>query len=245
MEIEYFVRAKDWKKYFDMWLVEMKAWLADLGVSEKHLHYVDIPDGARAHYSKKTIDIEYDFPFGQKELYGLAYRTDFDLKNHAEQSGVDLSYTDPDSGEKFIPHVIEPSFGVERSVLVALLEAYQEEEAPTAKKGKTETRVVLKFPKLLAPIKVAVLPLSKKDNLTELAQKIYRDLLTHFVCEYDDTQSIGRRYRRQDEIGTPYCVTVDFESLSDRKVTVRDRDTMRQERVEIEGVREYLREKLK
>jgi glycyl-tRNA synthetase len=244
MEIEYFIRAEDWKKYFDMWLSEMRAWLTDLGINKKHVHDVEIPDGERAHYSKKTVDIEYNFPFGQKELYGLAYRTDFDLKNHLEKSGADLQYTDPDSGEKFIPHVIEPTWGVDRSVLAALLESYHEEEAPTAESSKTETRAVLKFPKWLAPVKVAVLPLSKKEELSELARKIYRGLLPSFACEYDATQSIGKRYRRQDEIGTPYCLTVDFESLNDNQATVRDRDTMKQERIAIEEVGEYLREKL-
>ena len=145
MEIEYFIKESDWEKYFDHWLNEMRNWLKDLGV--KKWHEKEIPDGERAHYSKRTIDIEYDFPFGKKELYGLAYRTDFDLKNHSEKSGEDLRYTDPETGEKFLPHVIEPTWGVDRSVLAALLEAYSEEEAPTAEKGESEARVVLKFPK--------------------------------------------------------------------------------------------------
>lgn len=245
MEIEYFIREADWKKTFDHWLGEMKQWLADLGVSPEKLHYEDIPDGERAHYSKRTVDIEYDFPFGKKELYGLAYRTDFDLKNHMDKSGEDLRYTDPETGEKFLPHVIEPTWGVDRSVLVALLEAYSEEEAPTTEKGETEGRVVLKFPKWLAPVKVAVLPLSKKENLSNAAKEIYKNLAKDFVCEYDETQSIGKRYRRQDEIGTPYCVTVDFESLEDKAVTVRDRDTMKQERIAISELNEYLKNKLK
>lgn len=245
MEIEYFIREADWEKTFDHWLGEMKQWLADLGVSSEKLHYDDIPDGERAHYSKRTVDIEYDFPFGKKELYGLAYRTDFDLKSHMDKSGEDLRYTDPETGEKFLPHVIEPTWGVDRSVLVALLEAYSEEEAPTTEKGETEGRVVLKFPKWLAPVKVAVLPLSKKENLSDAAKEIYKNLAKDFVCEYDETQSIGKRYRRQDEIGTPYCVTVDFESLEDKAVTVRDRDTMKQERIAISGLNEYLKNKLK
>ncbi|MDE2001323.1 MAG: glycine--tRNA ligase [Patescibacteria group bacterium] len=244
MEIEYFIAEKDWKAYFEHWLDEMKRWLKDLGIAEEKLHYDDIPEGERAHYSQRTVDIEYDFPFGKKELYGLAYRTDFDLKNHMEKSGEDLRYTDPESGEEFLPHVIEPTWGVDRSVLAALVEAYHEEEAPTAEKGETEARVVLKFPKWLAPVKVAILPLSKKENLSSFAKEIHRDLVQEFVCEYDETQSIGKRYRRQDEIGTPYCVTVDFESLEDKAVTVRDRDTMQQERIAIAELKAYLREKL-
>lgn len=242
MEIEYFVKAGEWEKHFDHWLMEMRNWLKDLGV--KKWHEAEIPEGERAHYSKRTIDIEYDFPFGKKELYGLAYRTDFDLKNHMEKSGEDLRYTDPETNEKFLPHVIEPTWGVDRSVLVAMLEAYHEEEAPTAEEGETETRVVMKFPKWLSPVKVAVLPLSKKENLSNRAKEIYEDLIKDFTCEYDETQSIGKRYRRQDEIGTPYCVTVDFESLEDNAVTVRDRDTMKQERIKVSDLKDYLKEKL-
>lgn len=257
MEIEYFIpeptKDKDWERYFDIWLDEMKKWLKHLGVSEKHLHYYDIPDGERAHYSKRTVDIEYDYPFGRKELYGLAYRTDFDLKNHMDKSGEDLRYADPETGEKYLPHVIEPTWGVDRSVLVAMLEAYHEEKAPTARstssgqaeKGEEEIRAVLRFPKWLAPIKVAVLPLSKKDNLSKLSKEIYENLAKDFICEYDETQSIGKRYRRQDEIGTPYCVTADFDSLEDKAATVRDRDTMKQERVKISELKNYLNEKLK
>ncbi len=243
MEIEYFIKESDWEKYFDHWLGEMRNWLKDLGV--KKWHEEEIPDGERAHYSKRTIDIEYDFPFGKKELYGLAYRTDFDLKNHSEKSGEDLRYTNPESGEKFLPHVIEPTWGVDRSVLVALLEAYSEEEAPTAEEGESEARVVLRFPKWLAPVKVAVLPLSKKENLSNKAKEIYQNLAKDFVCEYDETQSIGKRYRRQDEIGTPFCVTVDFDSLEDNAVTIRDRDTMEQERIAISELNGYLKNKLK
>lgn len=240
MEIEYFVKENEWEKYFEHWLSEMRKWLRDLGVDSKKIHEKEIPKEDRAHYSKRTVDIEYEYPFGRKELYGLAYRGDFDLKNHMEKSNEDLRYTDPETGEKFLPHVIEPTWGVDRSVLVALLEAYKEEAAPDAD-GKEELRIVLKFPKWLAPVKVAVLPLSKKENLSSKAKEIYADLLQDFVCEYDETQSIGKRYRRQDEIGTPYCVTVDFESLEDNAVTVRDRDTMKQERVKITELKKYLK----
>ncbi|MDP3901446.1 MAG: glycine--tRNA ligase [bacterium] len=244
MEIEYFVKESDWEDYFHMWQDQMISWLTHLGVNLKNVHFEEISEEKRAHYSSRTIDIEYDFPFGQSELYGLAYRGDFDLKTHMEHSGKDLSYTDPDSGQKIIPHVIEPSFGVDRSLLVALLEAYHEEDAPTADKDEAAQRIVLKFPKWSAPIKVAVLPLSKKEELTEVAKSLYEKLTKQFACEYDETQSIGRRYRRQDEIGTPYCVTIDFDSLTDKAVTVRDRDTMKQERVAINKLENYLAEKL-
>ncbi len=243
MEIEYFIREKDWKKSFDYWYDEMYDWMKMIGLDKKHLHDLEVPEKERAHYSKRTIDIEYDFPFGVGELYGLAYRTDFDLGNHTKASGQNLEYMDPETGEKFIPHVIEPTFGVDRSVLAVLCESYSEEEAPTAEKGETETRVILKFPKWLSPIKVAILPLSKKEELAKIARPLYEDLVKHFVCEYDETQSIGKRYRRQDEIGTPYCVTVDFETLEDKAVTVRDRDTMKQERIKIEELTNYLKNK--
>ncbi len=255
MEFEYFIDPKDWEKTFEYWLGEMKRWLSDLGVKSEHLHFVEVSKEDRAHYSQRTVDIEYDYPFGQKELYGLAYRGDFDLSSHAKASKEDLAYTDPeDQKNKFIPHVIEPSFGLNRSLLVALLEAYHEEEAPTAKKAasakasateeETETRVVMKFPKWLAPVKVAILPLSKKDELAVIAKPLYAHLAKQFVCEYDETQSIGKRYRRQDEIGTPFCVTVDFDSINDNAVTVRDRDTMKQERVLIAELDRYLAAKL-
>lgn len=254
MEIEYFVKESEWERHFENWLNEMKAWLKHLGVSEKNLHYAEIPDGERAHYSKRTVDVEYEYPFGRKELYGLAYRGNFDLTQHEKFSGQDLRYTDPNPPaggppEKFLPHVIEPTWGVDRSVLVAMLEAYNEEKVES-KKVKSEdgdeedTRVVMKFPKWLAPVKVAILPLSKKEELAKVAKPLYEELAKQFVCEYDETQSIGKRYRRQDEIGTPYCVTVDFDSLEDKAVTVRDRDSMEQERIKISELTEYLEKKL-
>ncbi len=245
MEFEYFVHPSEWEKHFEYWLLEMKAWLKFLGVADDKLVFHEIEDGERAHYSKRTVDIEYHYPFGQKELYGLAYRTDFDLKNHMEKSGKDLRYTDPMTQEKYLPHVIEPTFGIDRSVLVTLLEAYFEEEAPTTEEGESATRVVLKLPKVLAPFKVAVLPLSKKEELSSVALKLADDLRTHFACDYDETQSIGKRYRRQDEIGTPYCVTVDFDSLEDKAVTVRDRDTMEQTRIPIADLANELEARLK
>lgn len=239
MEFEFFIHPSEWEKWFEYWLDEMKAWLKFLGVNDDELFFHEIPDGERAHYSKRTVDIEYQYPFGLKELYGLAYRTDFDLKLHMEASGKDLRYTDPKTNEKYLPHVIEPTFGVDRSVLVTLLSAYAEEEVPTAEEGESATRVVLKLPKELAPFKVAVLPLSKKDELTGKSQQVYEMLLREWICDYDETQSIGKRYRRQDEIGTPFCVTVDFDSLNDNAVTIRERDSMKQERVKIEALVEH------
>ncbi len=244
MEFEYFIHPDEWEKHFEYWLGEMKAWLAFCGVSEKNLVFHDIEDGERAHYSKRTVDIEYQYPFGQKELYGLAYRTDYDLKRHMDFSGADLQYLDPVTNQKYVPHVIEPSFGLDRTALVVLLEAYREEEVPTSKEGETATRTVLKLPIALAPYKVAVLPLSKKPELSDVAQKIAADLRTRWSCDYDETQSIGRRYRRQDEIGTPFCITVDFDSLNDQSVTVRDRDTLKQERIAITELNSYLTEKI-
>lgn len=244
MEIEYFIQEKDWKKYFDMWLREMEEWVKFLGVKKSEYVIHEIPKKDLAHYSKRTVDIEYKYPFGTKELYGLAYRTDFDLKSHANVSGEDLSYEDPKTGKKYIPHVIEPTWGVDRSVLVTLLSAYTEEQAPTSEEGKTETRTVLKIPKEIAPYQVVVLPLSKRAELSKLAKKVADDVRKHFVVEYDETQSIGKRYRRQDEIGTPYAVTVDFDSLKDKAVTVRDRDTMKQDRIAIAELVDYLKEKL-
>ncbi len=242
MELEYFVKESEWEQHFDAWLNVMKQWLASLGVDEKKLYFHDLQGNDLAHYSKKTIDIEYEYPFGRKELYGLAYRTDYDLKKHVEHSGEDMHYTDPETGEKILPHVVEPSMGFDRTFLVTLLSAYTEEEVPTAKEGETEKRIVMKFPKHLAPIQVAVLPLSKKEALAEPASALAQTLRQSFVVEYDHTQSIGKRYRRQDEIGTPYCVTFDFDSLEDQKVTIRDRDTMKQERIAIADVPSYLHE---
>lgn len=247
MEIEYFIappkKKKDWERYFEYWLAEMHRFLEAVGVDMSRVKDVEVPKEERAHYSERTVDIEFEYPFGQKELYGLAYRTDYDLRSHMKMSGKDLSYTDPETGEKFIPHVIEPSMGVERTVLAVLCSVYAEEEAPAAD-GGTQMRTVMKFPKEIAPVQVAVLPLSDKPELVAVAKKVWDQLRSRFVVEYDETQSIGRRYRRQDEIGTPYAVTVDFESLEDNAVTVRDRDTMKQERIELGKLTTYLTEKL-
>lgn len=236
MEFEYFVQENEWKKMFEYWQNEIREWLKELGVNPKHIHEVEIPDGERAHYSKRTIDFEYDYPFGQKELYGLAYRTDFDLRNHFKEA----PYRDPDTGEEFWPHVIEPTFGLDRSVLVTLLEAYYEEK----------DRVVLKLPARLSPYKAAVFPLlANKPELVKKARSVYQLLKLptsnfSFPIIWDDRGNIGKRYYSQDEIGTPFCITIDFESLEKDDVTVRDRDTMEQKRVGIENLAEYLKAKI-
>lgn len=246
MEVEYFIEPKGWEKYFESWLDTMRKWCEFLGLKKEDVVEVEISDKDRAFYSKRTVDFEFKFPFGQKELYGLAYRTDYDLSRHQKVSGQDLSYTDPMTREKFLPHVIEPSLGVDRSVLAVLLSAYTEIDGgrSTTTKAIKDVEVVLRLPYQLAPVKVAVLPLSKKEDLSKVSQDILLNLKKHFVCIYDETASIGKRYRRQDEIGTPYCVTVDFDSLEDKKVTVRDRDTMEQERIAIDDLETYFREKL-
>ncbi len=228
MEIEYFINEEYWKKTFEEWRKEILNWITDdLGLEKNNIHELDVPDGERAHYSKKTIDFEYDFPFGRDELYGLAYRTDFDLKNHFKEA----PYEDPETKEKFYPHVIEPTWGVDRSVLAVLCDAYKEEKDP-AKDGAS--RVVLKLPFKLAPYKAAVFPLLKnKPELVEKAKEIYNTLRKEFNVAFDDRGNIGKRYYSQDEIGTPYCITVDFDSLENNDVTVRDRDTMKQERIKI------------
>ena len=244
MEFEYFVRPEEWERHFEFWLGEMKKWMKAIGLRDEDLRFREVPEGERAHYSKRTVDVEYNFPFGVKELQAIAYRSDFDLRNHAEKSGADMSYADPKTGERFIPHAIEPTFGIDRAALAVICSAYREEEARTAS-GETELRTVLRLPKDLAPFKAAVLPLSAKEELSSIAREVASELRQHFAVDYDETQSIGKRYRRQDEIGTPYCVTVDFDTINDRAVTVRDRDTMRQERVNISELMGYLEKKLK
>ena len=233
-----------WGKWFEYWQNEMREWITkDLGIDPKKVHEVEISKEERAHYSKRTVDFEYEYPFGQKELYGLAYRADFDLKNHEKFSGQNLKYRDPETGEEFWPHVIEPTFGLDRSVLATLLDAYHEDE----------DRVVLKLPLKLAPYKAAVFPLlANKPELVKKAKEIYDDLRKHFTIAWDDRGNIGKRYYSQDEIGTPFCVTVDFDTLDGSTdspqgkdtVTVRARDTAKQERVKINKLNEYLSEKL-
>ena len=240
MEIEYFIKEKEWKKYFEEWKGEMEKWFLGLGINKKNIRWRAHSKDELAHYSKRTEDIEYNFPFnGFKELYGLAYRGDFDLRTHSEKSGKDLKYIDLETNEKFYPHVIEPSFGLERTMLAVLSEAYHEEEVKGVK------RVVMRFIPQLAPIKVAVFPLlANKPELIKKARKIYESLKPHFFTTWDDRGNIGKRYYAQDEIGTPFCVTVDFDSLEKNDVTVRDRDTMKQERIKISELANYLKEKL-
>ena len=237
MEFEYFIPENEWEKHFDYWMTEMEKWLDTAGIDRSRTRIRQHSEDELSHYSKKTADIEFETPFGWKELYGLAYRTDFDLKNHMEKSGVDLTYMDPHTNEKFIPHVIEPTFGLSRSVLMVLLSAYHEEEVDG------ETRVVMKFKKNMAPFQIAVLPLVNKLN--DAATEVWEQLRTAYSTDFDSSGSIGKRYRRHDEIGTPYCVTVDYETIEkDQAVTVRDRDTMEQERVKISELTQFLKDKL-
>ena len=246
MEFEYFIEVDEWEKWFNYWLEQQQEWLKDMGFDEKKLQVREHTQDELSHYSKKTVDIEYETPFGWKELFGLAYRTDFDLKNHMEHSGQDLQYTDPDSGEKYIPHVIEPTFGLSRLTLMILLEAYTEEELENG-----DVRTVMKFDKRIAPIDIAILPLSKKEHLIAKAKEVHQLLLdgTNLVTDFDVTGSIGKRYRRQDEIGTPLCITVDFGTLGEDveqgepdTVTIRDRDTLEQKRVKVADLRSTIAE---
>ncbi len=246
MEIEYFVKPDEAPAVFDVWLGEMKQWCENvLKLAPSNVEYVEISEEERAFYSARTIDVEYKYPFGQKELYGLANRTDYDLSRHQEFSKEDLRYMDPDTNERFIPYVIEPTWGLDRTVLAVMLEHLDIDEASTAE-GDTEPRMVLRLPPTLAPVKAAILPLQKKENLTALAGPIAEDLRAHGIATEEDTSaSIGKRYRRQDEIGTPWCITVDPESVDDKSVTIRDRDTMEQERILISDVRQWIQERLK
>jgi glycyl-tRNA synthetase len=244
MEMEFFVKPGTDEQWHDYWVKERMRWYADLGIREENLRLREHEADELSHYAKRTFDVEYDFPgMGWSELEGIANRTDYDLKAHAAHSGQDLSYFDPDTGERYIPYVIEPAVGVERPTFAFLIDAYTEEEAPTAS-GKMERRTVLRLDTRLAPYKVAVLPLSKHADLTPVAEKLAAELRVRFMCDFDVTASIGKRYRRQDEVGTPFCVTVDFDTLTDNQVTVRDRDSMEQERIPIEGVADYLTKRL-
>ena len=243
MEMEFFVKPGTDDEWLDYWTKERMRWYSDLGIEETKLRLRQHDPDELSHYAKNTYDVEYEFPgMGWSELEGIANRTDYDLKAHAQHSGQDLSYFDPETEERYVPYVIEPAAGVERPTLAFLIDAYAEEEAMSAQ-GKMEKRTVLKLDKRLAPIKVAVLPLSKHADLVPVADKVAAEVRPHFATDIDITQAIGRRYRRQDEIGTPYCVTVDFDTLNDEQVTVRDRDSMEQERIPINGLVEYLRKR--
>ena len=236
MEIEYFVEPGTDEQVHEQWIEDCLAWYTDLGVSKDRLRVRPHDADELSHYSKATYDIEYLFPWGWGEIQGIANRTDFDLKAHSERSGHSLTYFDQAENKRFTPYVVEPAAGVDRAVMTFLVDAYTEEEAPTAS-GGTQKRVVLKLHPAIAPVKVSVLPLSRNERLVPLAREVYdtvrRSGAVDGFVQYDDAQSIGRRYRRQDEIGTPLCITVDFDSLDDNAVTIRDRDTMEQARIPI------------
>lgn len=239
MEVEYFCKAEDGLRLTDEWLETRLKFYEEIGIPREHLHILDVPDDERAHYSKKTYDIEYDFPFGQQELEGVAYRTDYDIGKHQQHSGRPLEYFDEQTKEKFIPHVVEPSAGCDRTVLALICEAYDEEDL-TKDGGKPDSRVVMRFDPKMAPIKAAVLPLLKnKPELVAKAKEVKQLLQAHMNIFYDEAAAIGRRYRRQDEIGTPYCIAIDFETLGEEgeelkdTVTVRERDSMEQQRLPI------------
>ena len=246
MEIEYFTPPAEADEHFRAWVEECWNWFVDLGIKEENLRRFDVPEDERAHYSAGTIDFEYRFGFQGSEwgeLMGVANRTDFDLSSHTEASGTKMQYFDQAANERYTPYVIEPSFGLTRSMMAFLVDAYREDEAPNAK-GGVDKRTVLGLDPRLAPVKAAVLPLSKSEDLVPRAEKLAESLRRHWNVEMDVTQAIGRRYRRQDEVGTPFCLTVDFETAEDQAVTIRERDTMAQERVALDQVESYLAARL-
>ena len=246
MEMEFFVVPGTDEEWHEFWLQERWNWYVDLGLNPENMRFFEHPQEKLSHYSKRTVDIEYRFRFAGSEfaeLEGIANRTDFDLRSHGEHSGTDLSYYDQEKEERWIPYVIEPAAGLTRAVLAFLLDAYDEDEAPNAK-GGVDKRTVLRLDPRLAPVKVAVLPLSRNENLSPKAKELAATLRRHWNIEFDDAGAIGRRYRRQDEIGTPFCVTVDFETLDDNAVTVRERDSMAQERISLDALVPWLAQRL-
>ncbi len=243
MEMQFFVKPGTDDEWFEYWRGERMKWFEGLGMEKDRLRWHRHEKDKLAHYAKDAYDIEYNFPFGWGEIEGIHNRTDFDLSRHEQFSGKSLKYFDEDAKEKFIPFIIETSAGASRSLMAFLVNAYREEEAPTAE-GTSETRVVMKLHPKLAPIKVAVFPLVNRDGMPEVARKIEEDLRAHHQAFYDDSGAVGRRYRRQDEIGTPFCVTVDSQTLQDQTVTVRERDSMVQERVASQKVLSYLNDKI-
>jgi glycyl-tRNA synthetase len=246
-EIEYFVEPGQDEKLFEIWLGKWEKFFLDLGLQKKNLRRFEHPKESLAHYSKRTVDIEYKFPFGWSELAGVANRTDYDLKRHSQFSGQDLRYYDEEKKKKYFPYVIEPTMGLERAILAILCDAYQEIKGGRTKTTKPtkEVEILLKLDKKIAPIKVAVLPLVRnKPELVKKAKEVYQMLKPHFTCQYDELGSIGRRYRRQDEIATIFCLTCDFQTLEDDTLTIRNRDTMEQERIKISDLIKVLREKL-
>ena len=250
MEIEYFVKPGTDQEWLNAWVEERLSWYVKYGIRRENLRLRRHGEDELAHYATDCYDIEYHFPWGWAELEGIANRTDFDLRSHGEASGQDLTYFDDETKERYYPYVIEPSGGVDRAALAFFIDAYDEEPYPSAgsgpapSTGKQDTRVVLHFHRHIVPVKVAVLPLSRNEKLVPTAREVHALVRPHFASQFDDAQSIGRRYRRQDEIGTPYCVTVDFQSLEDRAVTIRDRDTMGQIRVPIADLVHVLKDKL-
>jgi len=246
MELEYFVKPGTDEEWFEYWLEARLDWYLKLGIKREHLRQREHAKEELSHYSRRTVDLNYLFPMGWSELEGIANRGDFDLTQHAKSSGKDLSYFEEETKDHITPYIIEPSAGVDRSVLAFLCDAYDEEPDPSAGsgQGKNDTRVVMRFHSSLAPFKAAILPLSRREPLVELAKSVYAMLRQYWRLTYDDAQSVGRRYRRQDEIGTPFCVTVDFQSLEDNQVTVRDRDSMNQIRVPIAELQKTLTAKL-
>ena len=246
MEMEFFVKPGEDEEWHQYWIDERTNWYVDLGISRDNLRLYEHPQEKLSHYSKRTVDLEYRFNFTGSEwgeLEGVANRTDFDLGTHSKHSGQELTYFDQATGERYTPYVIEPAAGLGRSLMTFLVEAYTEDEAPNAK-GGVDKRTVLRLDPRLAPMKVAVLPLSRNADLTPKAKDLAAALRKHWMVDFDDAGAIGRRYRRQDEIGTPYCVTVDFDTLEDHAVTIRDRDTMSQERVALDQVEGYLAQRL-
>ena len=246
MEMQFFVHPKEADKWLDFWMKERLQWYVSYGIKKENLRLREQKKDELAHYSKRAADIEYKFPFGWKEVEGIHNRGDWDLKNHEKHSGKKLSYRDEETGRDFIPHIIETSAGADRSALTFLVDAYEEISGgrTVTTQSIKESEVILKLNKKLSPVKVAVFPLSKKEELSQKTKKVFNLLKVRFESQYDETGSIGKRYRRQDEIGTPYCITVDFETLKDNAVTVRDRDTMKQNRIKIEELEKYLSERL-
>lgn len=242
-ELEYFVKSKEAEKWLNFWKKERFNWFLKLGIKKENLHLKKHQKGELAHYAKEAWDIEYHFPFGFKEIEGIANRTDFDLKNHSKCSGEDLRYFDEIKRKKYFPYIIEPSLGIERAFLAILTDAFSEDKAPD-EHGTLQKRTVLRLAPALSPVKIAVFPLLKKKELIKIAKEIFNQIKEDFSAQYDEIGSVGRRYRRQDEIGTPFCVTVDFETLKDKAVTVRNRDTLKQDRIKIKDLDKYLKEML-
>jgi glycyl-tRNA synthetase len=247
MEMQWFCHPKEASKFFDYWKEQRINWYLNLGLKKENLRAVEIPEEERAHYARRQVDIEYHFPFGWQEIEGIHNRGDYDLSNHSKHSGKELKYLDPKTGEKFFPYIIETSVGADRSMFAFLTDSYTEVKGGRTKTtdSKKEEETMLKLHKDLAPVKVAVLPLVKNNSeIKEKAKEIFDDLKFDFSCQYDESGSIGRRYRRQDEVGTLWCITCDFDSLENDDVTLRDRDTMDQERIKIKDLKNTIKERM-